>query len=344
MADGFANGTPGQRLREAREARGADLQTAHEGTKIPIRLLEAIERDEYHKLSGPLYARSFLRNYASWAGLDAEEILRGYESVAGGTTSAGGDEMVWSEDQVQVRRVSSSVRRDVFIGIAVVVALALIAWGVWSLMSGRDDPDQAALGAVSLASDQPASDVHEPVPLDDARDAAGAAEPRPRPTSRPPDRAETRAERLGRLDADSLMVGLLPAGPAEQATPPLPEAIAAGQDVPFRPGTPTSLVLRVLLPAPTNCSVRCDDQKTARPVVWPEQPRPLPTEGLEPGVAYAVSDGYAVYWGARDTFMLTLGDLSGARASLNGADLPVDRWQTGEPVELDQHMLQRLGG
>jgi len=338
------NGTPGQRLREAREARDADLQTAHEGTKIPIRLLEAIERDEYHKLSGPLYARSFLRNYASWVGLDAEEILRGYESVAGGAASTTGDEMVWSEDRVQVRRVTSSVRRDVLIGIAVVVAVALVAWGVWSLMSGREDPDQAALGTMSVVSEQPAPAVQEPAVTVDAPEASEVAQPSARPSLPASGRAESRQERLDRLGADSLMVGLLPAGPAEQSTPALPDAMPAGQGVPFRAGTPSSLVLRVLLPAPTNCSVRCDDQQSARPVVWPEQPRPLPSEDIEPGVAYAVNEGYAVYWGARDTFTLTLGDLSGAGASLNGADLPVDRWQTGQPVVLDQYTLQRLGG
>lgn len=344
MADGFASGTPGQRLREAREARGADLQTAHEGTKIPIRLLEAIERDEYHKLSGPLYARSFLRNYASWVGLDAEEILRGYESVAGGTASAGGDEMVWSEDQVQVRRVSSSVRRDVFIGIAVVVALALIAWGVWSLMKGGEEPGGAARGAAAVVSEQPVAVDQQAAPPDEGPEVTEIAQPVPRPAAAPADRTETREQRLGRLSADSLMVGMLPDGPGEQPTVALPEAMSAGQDVPFRSGTPSSLVLRVLLPAPTNCSVRCDDQKSARPVVWPDQPRPLPDTGIEPGVAYAVRGGYAIYWGARDTFTLTLGDLRDAGASLNGSDLPVDRWQTGQPVVLDQHTLQRLGG
>ena len=54
-------------------------------------------------------------------------------------------------------------------------------------------------------------------------------------------------------------------------------------------------------------------------------------------------DGFAIYWGAHDTFTLTLGDLKDAAASLNGADLPVARWQPGQPVVLDQHTLQRLG-
>lgn len=338
MADGFANGTPGQRLREAREARGADLQTAHEGTKIPIRLLEAIERDEYHKLSGPLYARSFLRNYAGWVGLDAEDILRGYESVVGRPDASGGDEMVWREDQVQVRRVGSSLRRDVLIGLAVVVLLALVAWGILALVRGERVPAEGAPAEVSAVVAEAPPEPAQQAP------AAGPGPDRGRADQQPVVQDETMAARLARLDADTLGPGQPAAGADRAAAPALPAALPAGAAVPFKAGTPSALVLRVLLPAPTNCSVRCDDQQAARPVVWPEQARPLPTRGVEPGVAYAVRDGYAIYWGARDTFTLTLGDLRDAGASLNGADLPVDRWQTGQPVVLDRHTLQRLDG
>lgn len=336
MADGFANGTPGQRLREAREARGADLQTAHEGTKIPIRLLEAIERDEYHKLSGSLYARSFLRNYAGWVGLDAEDILRGYESVVGRPDAAGSEEMVWREDQVQVRRVGSTLRRDVLIGVAVVLLLALVAWGVLALIKGDRVPDEAAPEEASAAVIEAPPEPQTP--------SAEAEPARGRPAQQPAEQDETMAARLARLDADSLGPGQ-PAATADDApVPALPVALPASAAVPFPAGTPSTLVLRVLLPAPTNCSVRCDDQRSARPVVWPDRPRPLPSRDVKPGVAYAVRDGYAIYWGARDTFTLTLGDLRDASASLNGADLPVDRWQTGQPVVLDQHTLQRLDG
>jgi cytoskeleton protein RodZ len=338
MADGFANGTPGQRLREAREARGADLQTAHEGTKIPIRLLEAIERDEYHKLSGPLYARSFLRNYAGWVGLDAEDILRGYESVVGRPDASGGDEMVWREDQVQVRRVGSTLRRDVLIGVAVVLLLALVAWGILALIKGDRVPAEAAPDEVSAVVAEP-----QPGPAQQAP-AVADVPARGRAAQQPAAQTEAMAARLARLDADTLGPGQPVVAPGDPPVEALPAALPASAAVPFQAGTPSTLVLRVLLPAPTNCSVRCDDQQAARPVVWPDRPRPLPARDVKPGVAYAVRDGYAIYWGARDTFTLTLGDLRDAGASLNGADLPVDRWQTGQPVVLDQHTLQRLDG
>ncbi|MEZ4388425.1 MAG: helix-turn-helix domain-containing protein [Candidatus Krumholzibacteriia bacterium] len=344
MADGSANGTPGQRLRAAREARGADLEVAHESTKIPLRLIEAIERDEYHKLSGPLYVRSFLRSYAGWLGLDTGEILRAYESLAGRPESGGGDEMVWTEDQVQVRRVGSSLPRDLLIGAAVVVILALAAWGLWTIIRGGDTPSEpAAVPPEEFSVIVPPATAVDSVATPEAVGETG--KPRPgRSALQPATRPETRQARLARLEADSLL-----GGPRAEATPPasaavLPVPVAADAAVPFIAGTPTVLVLRVLLPAPTNCSVRRDDQAAARPVVWPDRPQPLPTRDVSPGVAYAVRNGFAIYWGARDTFTLTLGALQDARASLNGADLPVDRWQPGQPVVLDQHTVQRLGG
>lgn len=303
MADGFARETPGQMLREARAARGYDLDAAHEGTKIPLRLLEAIERDEYHRLSGPLYVRSFLRNYASWLQLDVDAVLRAYEAVAGNPAAGGGDDMVWNEEEVVVRKVGGTWRRDVLVVAMAVVMTVLVALGVWRLLMAKGNE----AGEVSLSRRPAAAELAV------ARAAA------------PGDGSTT--------DVES----------AAAATVNPPTALPADASVPFVEGTPDELVLRVLLPAPTNCSVRCDTQPAARPVVWPEQPRPLPTSDLEPGLAYAVKGGYAVYWGASDTFMLTLDETAGAAAMLNGIPLPVADWQPGQVVVLGPHTLERIG-
>jgi cytoskeletal protein RodZ len=308
MADGFVRETPGQMLREARAARGYDLDAAHEGTKIPLRLLEAIERDEYHRLSGPLYVRSFLRNYASWLQLDVDAVLRAYESVAGNPEAGGGEDMVWNEEEVVVRKVGGPWRRDVLVIAMAVLVTVLVALGVWRLIMAKGN----GVGESAL-SGRPAAAEHA---------------------------LENAAARRDATAADAS-----PGAPAAErpttATPPPPAP--ADASVPFVEGTPDALVLRVLLPAPTNCSVRCDTQPAARPVVWPEQPRPLPSSDLEPGLAYAVAGGYAVYWGASDTFTLTLDETEGAAAMLNGVSLPVADWQPGQLVVLGPHTLDRIG-
>lgn len=74
--------TPGELLRRGREARGLTVADVSERTKIPPRLVEAIERDEYHKLSGDLYVKSFLRAYAGCVGLEASDLLARFERAA----------------------------------------------------------------------------------------------------------------------------------------------------------------------------------------------------------------------------------------------------------------------
>lgn len=338
MADGFVSGTPGQQLRAAREARGADMVAAHEGTKIPQPLLEALERDEYHKLSGPLYVRSFLRNYGEWLGLDVDGLLRAYESLSGGSMAGGGEDMVWSEETVEVKRVGGGgLRRDVMLvtaGVLGVIVVALVIW--WFAARGESEPPSEPATTSEVSDQAPSAEVAPGPETAGARSAPATA------MIQPAEGDESAAARLARLEADSLTVALHPATPSN--TPALPAAVPANGRVPFVAGVPVDLVLRVLLPAPANCSVKCDRQQAARPVVWPTHPRPLPTTDVEPGVAYAVAEGFAVYWGADDTFTLTLGDLRGATAHLNDRDLPVSQWKPGQPVVLDQHILARMGG
>lgn len=75
----------GEVLREAREAKGADLARVERETKIRERYLSALERGEYRELPGAVYTKGFLRNYAAYLGLDPEYLIDLYrlEAAAG---------------------------------------------------------------------------------------------------------------------------------------------------------------------------------------------------------------------------------------------------------------------
>lgn len=62
-------------LRVARERKGVDLFRAERDTRIRLRYLAALERGDYRELPGSVYTKGFLRNYALYLGLDADEIL-----------------------------------------------------------------------------------------------------------------------------------------------------------------------------------------------------------------------------------------------------------------------------
>lgn len=72
----------GEQLRLAREARGISLKEISEQTRISTQYLEAIEKDEYKKLPGGIFNRSFIKAYARSVGFDEAEALEAYKRVA----------------------------------------------------------------------------------------------------------------------------------------------------------------------------------------------------------------------------------------------------------------------
>jgi cytoskeletal protein RodZ len=78
----------GDALRERREHKGVTMQQAAEDTRIREKFLQAIESGDYQSLPGTVYTKGFLRNYAQYLGLDAEEMLALYTGERGGTDPA----------------------------------------------------------------------------------------------------------------------------------------------------------------------------------------------------------------------------------------------------------------
>lgn len=79
------NDTPvlsvGQRLRAAREGMGASLLEAAKATHIKSVYLQELEDDHPELLHSIVQARGFLRLYAHWLGLDANELLTLWEQT-----------------------------------------------------------------------------------------------------------------------------------------------------------------------------------------------------------------------------------------------------------------------
>src|ERR1035437_3386514 len=78
--------TVGDRLRDAREAKGVDLFRVQRDTKIRSKFLAALEDGDFADLPGDVYARGFLRNYASYLGLDADDVEEEWRGEVGATT------------------------------------------------------------------------------------------------------------------------------------------------------------------------------------------------------------------------------------------------------------------
>jgi transcriptional regulator with XRE-family HTH domain len=74
----------GERLLRAREARGLSLDEIANRTRIPIRHLQHIEREEWDALPAATYAVGFTRNYANAVGLDGPVLARELRDRIGG--------------------------------------------------------------------------------------------------------------------------------------------------------------------------------------------------------------------------------------------------------------------
>lgn len=77
--------TVGQRLREAREAKGLSVEDIAAQTRIPTRHLTSLETGEWDKLPAATYSIGFAKNYAGAVGLDRDEIGEQLRGEMGGS-------------------------------------------------------------------------------------------------------------------------------------------------------------------------------------------------------------------------------------------------------------------
>jgi len=70
--------TFGEELRRERELRAISLREVAEATKVNLRYLEAIERNQFDRLPGGVFNRGFVRAYAEFIGVDPEAMVNAY--------------------------------------------------------------------------------------------------------------------------------------------------------------------------------------------------------------------------------------------------------------------------
>lgn len=70
----------GERLRNARTARGLTFEDIEAATRIKRHYLDALEREAWDELPGPTYVRGFLASYARQLGISVDEIVGLYSA------------------------------------------------------------------------------------------------------------------------------------------------------------------------------------------------------------------------------------------------------------------------
>ncbi len=122
----------GEELRLAREARGVTLRHISDQTRISIRYLEAIEANDYKRLPGGIFNRSFIKAYAKQIGFDEKAALEGYMRTA--------REQGESPDDVTTTPYKShvytdgSTRSPLVTVLLSLLILAILTLGVWAVL------------------------------------------------------------------------------------------------------------------------------------------------------------------------------------------------------------------
>ena len=70
---------PGERLRRAREEKGLSQEEACKHLRLSSSYMRALEQDDYERLPEAPFIKGYLRNYARFLGLPAEELARQFQ-------------------------------------------------------------------------------------------------------------------------------------------------------------------------------------------------------------------------------------------------------------------------
>ena len=72
----------GEELKKERESRGISLKEISNETKISLRLLEALEKDQLDILPGKFFNKAIIQSYAGYLGLDKDHVLNMYSETS----------------------------------------------------------------------------------------------------------------------------------------------------------------------------------------------------------------------------------------------------------------------
>lgn len=128
----------GNRLKEAREAKGLTLEQLQEITKIQVRYLVGIEEGNYSMMPGKFYTRAFIKQYAEAVDLVPEELFEEYKEEVPTTAN---DELPQNLSRVNSRRSldgASSKVLDILPTILIAILVLAVAFLFWYFVYAKD--------------------------------------------------------------------------------------------------------------------------------------------------------------------------------------------------------------
>lgn len=173
-----SSNSPGAILKRCREYHDLSLEDASETTKIGISYLKALEEDQIREFANLTYLKGFLRIYATYLGLNSDDMARMYDKLHGSKNEE-------SDSDVHATERGRPARR--------MVSLQKLALPAFLLL--------LILITATFFKRSPPAPVHPPQPIAAVAPAVATVPVQQRLSSArvgttPPEVAESRAERL----------------------------------------------------------------------------------------------------------------------------------------------------
>jgi cytoskeleton protein RodZ len=155
-ADFGAEGAPaepslGQLFTEARERKGLTREQVANEAHLPPHYVKMIETDSYDMISDRLYLVPFLRRYASFLGLDAEEIASRFVSNVQHAEA----NVVRISQEITMVEKKPGAGRGIAFAVMIAAIVVLLADLVWRRFVEREAPVPAPVSVPAAAAPAP---------------------------------------------------------------------------------------------------------------------------------------------------------------------------------------------
>ena len=126
--------TLGEKLRQAREARGISISQVAEQTRISPLYIKSIEEDDYRTLPGGIFNKGFVKSYAKSVGVDEQEALADYAALIGSQNNQIADEpkiyrpQVLTDDSTPSSGLRTIVLAAIILGLMAAGILGLVKY------------------------------------------------------------------------------------------------------------------------------------------------------------------------------------------------------------------------
>jgi len=167
----------GQKLQKARQEAKLRPEDVAQSLRLNVKIINALENDDYSGIAAPTYARGYLRSYAQLLHINDADILDIFDKIKPAFASNGA--AVPAYDVCEAKRVTISVKTTRILSFLVALILVVLIF-IWSFSHRANnetektiEPTKSAVNSPSLlpvVQQQDSEQVKTPISINNPED------------------------------------------------------------------------------------------------------------------------------------------------------------------------------